>query len=92
MDHGKRLLDDLTASTFAICDLGDSSVVLDRDGKPHKLSREHKPEDPKEARRIQQHGGRLIKHVRRGLLWWLQCGIMHHMLDSGPAVLRLRWC
>ena len=43
---------------------GNSSVVLDRDGKPHKLSREHKPEDPKEARRIKQHGGRLIKHVR----------------------------
>lgn len=47
---------------------GDSSVVLDRNGKPHKLSREHKPEDPQEARRIKQHGGRLTKHVRQGLL------------------------
>ena len=45
--------------------VGDSGAFVIRDGKARRLTRDHKPTDPKEAKRIEEAGGKVHTALNR---------------------------
>lgn len=52
---------DFARKEIITANIGDSRGILIRNGKAIALSEDHKPEDPKERRRIENAGGRVVK-------------------------------
>lgn len=51
----------LVNQTIYIANAGDSRSALSRDGKLIELSKDHKPEDPEEEKRIVAAGAKVTK-------------------------------
>jgi len=51
----------LSPASVTVANVGDSRVFKCRAGKCVPLSRDHKPESPRERRRIEQAGGKVVK-------------------------------
>lgn len=52
---------DFAKQEIVVANVGDSRAILIRGGKAIALSEDHKPEDPKERKRIENAGGRVVK-------------------------------
>lgn len=50
----------ITPDSIVVANAGDSRAVLCRGGKALPLSKDHKPNDPKEKKRIEHAGGRIL--------------------------------
>lgn len=50
----------VTPSNYVVANLGDSRIILCRDGKPIALSTDHKPYDDEEKARIEKAGGKVF--------------------------------
>lgn len=54
-----------TLQTLYTAHVGDSGAILDREGTAYRLTVDHKPNDPKEKKRIEGKGGTIDQAANR---------------------------
>jgi len=79
----------IRGSDLFVCNTGDSRAVLATGGKAVRLTKDHKPNDPKEKMRIHQLGGQVVAcHLPFGGVMYRLNGVLAMSRAFGDAMLK----